>query len=166
MLKVQDLYKAAIAQTDAAALFDYELSGYISDLVHEVVDGQVDCYNSDLFRWLSDATGSEGYMERVISEGLVATGYEYNFFSHIQAAQYLYIEDEINGALDDCDTVAAAAMRYLVSEEIKEITGEQLGEIESLNLSDFDTFAEFNEAVLEIVSPDEEEENEEESLTA
>lgn len=163
MLKVQDLYRNAVRSSDAGYLFDYELSGYISDLVHEVADDQVDIYWSDLSRWLNEARGSEGYMERAINEGFVDVSC-YDFFNHIQAAQYLYIEDEINGALDDCDTVAAAAMRYLVSEEIEEITGEQLGEIESLKLSDFDTFEEFNETVLEIVSPDEEE-NEEE-LTA
>lgn len=76
---------------------------YISDAIVEYCDGCVDIYYSELEEWLDNGHESVEFMGRAIEEGLVDMK-NYDFYKHIQLAQYLQAEDRIYS--DFNDTVA------------------------------------------------------------
>lgn len=70
----------------------------LSDYITEYIDGKIDIYYSNLNDWLHDTPDAWEYMENVIQEQLIDINY-YDFYNHIQAAQYEYYSNDFYNTL-------------------------------------------------------------------
>lgn len=95
---------------------------YIDDLLRDVADQQTDIYNHELFTWLKDAPRSEDYMDQVIHESLIDTGREYDFFRHIQLAQYEYLIEKLYEVYDSTEFRDQVCIKYLENTRGEEFT--------------------------------------------
>lgn len=117
---------------------------YICDLISQFADGQVYVYRSDLRHWAMDHIDA---LENVIEEGCYEPLRSYNFYDHIQAAQFWFIEHEINDALSDIVRYLAISYLWRVAE--RDYTGAEIAH----DLDDYldpyalSTFDEIKEAV-------------------
>jgi len=109
---------------------------YIDECIHSWADDHVDIDTHHLYRWLMDCAESDEYMERAISEGLIDVSSGYTFFKHMQVAQYLWIDDEVNG---DFGSVLQYVIVKVAANSYPYITDDQKAEIESMEAFDFET---------------------------
>ena len=63
--------------------------------LHEFIDGQIDLYTADLWKWSAD---NYTYINEAINEGLVDTS-NFDMISAIQAGQYVYYRDLVYTSL-------------------------------------------------------------------
>ena len=68
--------------------FEGYSDGYISDIVSELSDSNVDIYNSDLLEWAKD---NYSYIDEAVAE----LGHGKDFINDIQIGQYYYNNNEI-----------------------------------------------------------------------
>lgn len=125
--------------------FDNYVSGqeYISDLVSVFADEWTDVYYSDLKQW---AMAHLDDLEAVIEEGYYDPSHNYSFFKHIQVAQYMAIEQEINDSLSNIIRYLAISYLWRVSE--KDMTENEVVDLEDyLDPYGMNTFDEIKEAV-------------------
>lgn len=116
---------------------------YICDTISQFADNRVDLYNYDLKQW---AMAHVDDLEAVIDEGFYDPSHNYNFFRHIQAAQYMSIENEINESLKDI--VHYLAVSYLWRKSEKDYTENELFALDDyLDPYAMSTFDEIVEAV-------------------
>lgn len=116
---------------------------YISDLISEFADEWTDVYYSDLKQW---ATAHIDDLEAAIKEGFYDPSHKYSFFKHIQAAQYMAIENEINESLSAIIRYLAISYLWRVSE--KDMTKDEVAGLEDyLDPYAMNTFDEIKEAV-------------------
>ena len=116
---------------------------WIDDYISEFADGHVYVYYSDLRQW---AMNNIDALEDVIEEGFYEPLRSYNFYDHIQAAQYMCIEREINDSLSDIVRYLAISHLWCIAE--KEYTGAEIGDLEDyLDPYAMSTFDEIAEAV-------------------
>ena len=115
----------------------------ICDIISQFADNRVDLYNYDLKQW---AMSHVDALEDVIDEGLYDPSHNYDFFKHIQAAQYMAIENEINESLKDI--VHYLAVSYLWRKSEKDYTENELFALDDyLDPYAMSTFDEIAEAV-------------------
>jgi hypothetical protein len=125
--------------------FDNHVSGqeYISDLISEFSDEWTDVYYSDLKQWAMNHIDD---LEAVIDEGYYDPSHKYSLFNHIQAAQYMSIEHEINDNLSDIIRYLAISYLWRVSE--KDMTEDEVAGLEDyLDPCAMNTFDEIKESV-------------------
>lgn len=125
--------------------FDNHVSGqeYISDLISEFADEWTDVYYSDLKKW---AMAHIDDLEVVIDEGYYDPSHKYSLFNHIQAAQYMVIEQEINESISAVIRYLAISYLWRVSE--KDMTKDEVAGLEDyLDPCAMNTFDEIKEAV-------------------
>lgn len=123
--------------------FYAERREYIQDLITTFADNRVDLYNYDLKQWAMDHIDD---LEAVIDEGFYDPSHKYNFFNHIQAAQYMTIEQEINEGLSGIINYLAVSYLWRVSE--KDMTKDEVAGLEDyLDPYGMSTFDEIKEAV-------------------
>lgn len=73
------------------AIEDQEVRGADDDeRYHEMVDGLVDLYNSDLLEWVGASTINAAFVEEAVEEGIADTS---NFYRMLQAGQYKQYSD-------------------------------------------------------------------------
>lgn len=123
---------------DIEEFYDYYSSDYISDMISYYADSRVNIYYSDLREWLSRSVYSIDYMERAVDEYLVDTR-DYDFYKHIQVAQYLYYADLCYNNIDEIK-------KYVFYKHI-EVQG--YGE---LNLEDSDSYINYSDNSMKITS--------------
>ncbi len=106
-------------------------SGYISDVIMEIADNNIDIYYYDLKQWLINHIDDfDDYIEEY--------GYnkDRNFYENIQAAQYVSNENEMYNNLEI--GIQLYIIDTLINRDIKEIPDELESDIYMLNSSDFD----------------------------
>ena len=62
----------------------------IDECRHEIVDGLVDCYNSDLSDWLASHGTRHAYVDQAVQDGLT---YGKEVFKSLMCGQYLEIDE-------------------------------------------------------------------------
>ena len=67
---------------------------YLSDMIMEWADDQIDIYYSSLWSWVREEAIAQDYIQRAVAEGLVDTS-DFDIYKAIQVAQYLYYSDEV-----------------------------------------------------------------------
>lgn len=114
-----------------------DLQGYIPEIIMDFADNEVDIYYSSLREWLKNAESAE-YMDEAIEECFVDTK-NYDFYKHIQAAQYLCYCDEFydNEQLDIM--LKCYVLDYLVYKDVCTISRNAWDVIEGISWDDFDT---------------------------
>lgn len=116
---------------------------YIDDTISQFADGQVDVYHSALRQW---AMNNIDALEDVIEEGCYEPLRSYNFYDHIQAAQFWSIEREINDSLSDIIEYLAVSYLWRIAE--RDYTGAEIDDLEDyLDPCSMSTFDEVEEAV-------------------
>lgn len=78
-----------------------EIERNFYDRISEYADSFCDTMTSDLLKWLNNCHESFEYMEQAIAEGLTVTNYNYDFYSHLIAAQYCYNYDRLSREIND-----------------------------------------------------------------
>ena len=116
---------------------------YLSDLISKFADEWTDDYYSDLKQW---AMVHIDYLEAAIDEGFYDPSHKYSFFKHIQAAQYMAIEQKLNESLSVIIRYLALSYLWRVSE--KDMTKDEVAGVEDyLDPCAMNTFDEIKEAV-------------------
>lgn len=116
---------------------------YISDLISEFADEWTGIYYSDLKKW---AMSHIDDLKAAIDEGFYDPSHKYDFYKHIQAAQYMSIEQEINESL-------SVIIRYLAISYLWRVSEKDMTENEVVGLEDYldpcamNTFDEIKESV-------------------
>lgn len=93
---------------------------YFSDIFAMMADEKIDIYYDDLDKWISEHNEAGEYMERAVAEGL--TDFKnYNFYGHVQSAEYLYYLDELyNNESDTKQLLLVLLLKEAGIEEIEE----------------------------------------------
>lgn len=103
---------------------DYD-NGYISDIVNEIADNNIDIYTSDLFEWAK-------FNYDVIEDANNELGTPSDIIAQIQQGQFLQISNEIYNNIDE--TLLLFIYDCIYNDlGIEEITEEQQEKIESEN---------------------------------
>lgn len=132
---------------DAQAIADYTTSGnaYIQDIIHEIADNSVPCYNSGLLDWLSeDRAEAVEYIEEAANE--FGTEKPFDFWRLLSSGYYMKAERAINDNLED--VLKCWAYCYVYKQlKIEEITEEQADAIDSIDYMSADTFSDIIEEI-------------------
>lgn len=90
-------------------LNDYrDSTAYICDAIAEIADGDTSIYYSDIMDFVREHPDA---LADVIDEGLYDPTYNYDFYEHAQAAEYMTIEGDIYDHL--ADSLMVAAVHFL-----------------------------------------------------
>lgn len=113
-------------------LWNYDnVTGPISDYIYEQADQWVDIYYNNLQTWLKEDDNAIELMERVAQEGMIDFK-NYDFYKHIQVAQYIQNEESLYEGLNDkAWTLYVMTVAELESAD-HEITEEQLEQLTDL----------------------------------
>lgn len=105
MVAVSDLVEELDVGNDGDALTDYrDSSAYICDAITEAADQRVSIYYCDLLAFVADHPDA---LEEVIAEGLYDPSSGYDFWQHVQAAEFMTIERDIYDHMSDALMLAA-----------------------------------------------------------
>lgn len=116
-------------------LNDYrDSSAYICDAVAEIADADTSIYYSDIMDFVREHPDA---LADVIAEGLYDPAYNYDFYEHAQAAEYMTIERDIYDHL--ADSLLVAAVHFLrydldvveIPEELAELLREWCDDADS-----------------------------------
>ena len=114
-----------------------DIDGYIEDIIYEFTDNKVDIYYSDLRKWLQDSEPVE-YMDRAVDECYVDTK-QYDFYKHVQAAQYLSYYDEFYNDEQLSIMLKCYVLDCLLYKDICTISEDVWDIIDSIEWCSFDT---------------------------
>lgn len=121
----------------------------IDDIINEISEDSIDIYYSELLQFVQDHSE---YMDTVVQNGMyVVNPQTYDFFAHIQAAQWGYINDELHNSASDIVLLAAYVhCQNIGKENLTEDENNQL--IDIVNDIDItnDSFADECESIDEI----------------
>ena len=133
--------KGRINHTFADSICDYE-QGYISDIINEIADNNIDIYTYNLIDWLK-------YNYDVVEEANREFGTPDDIIKQCQQGQFYQYSNELYEVIDDM--ILLFAYNYLRMNDI-ELNDEQLEELESelSNASDFDKLEEVIDKIEEI----------------
>ena len=108
---------------------DYD-NGYISDIINEIADNNIDIYTNDLFEW---AKYNYNYIEDANNE----LGTPNDIIAQIQQGQFLQIENEL---YDNQESMTLLFIYNYIYNElgIEEIEEEKQEEIENENFNNYD----------------------------
>lgn len=116
---------------------------YIFDLVSQCADSNVSIYYCDLKKWAMENIDS---LEDVIEEGFYDPSEDYDFYKHIQMAQFWKIEQALNEELGA--VIRSLALYRLLCVAEKDYSKEELEDLEDyLDPYAMSTFDEIAEAV-------------------
>jgi hypothetical protein len=149
--------------------YGYLDSSYICDAISDYADGQIDTYNSDLWKWAAENSDD---VEEAIQEYGVDTQNGVDLIKIFQQAQYYRFNNDLNSDLDEIikDLAAKYAQDYLFNlapgeaAQVQAKTAEEVGEfIDSLpdEIDNNNPLEDIAEAVKSFLTVDEEEESEE-----
>lgn len=132
-LKIEDLKKELYCGDFGDCFRDYD-NGYISDIITEIADNNIDIYNSDLMEW---AKGNISYIEEALEEfGEPKVNGRIDFMKIIQQGQYYYNEQNLYENLED--SLKIFMYDYIEKDlEITELTEEQNDDLLDWDFSDY-----------------------------
>lgn len=114
-------------------IVDYN-NGYISDIINEIADNNIDIYTSDLFDWAKD---NYNYIEDANNE----FGTPSDIIAQIQQGQFLQISNEMYENFDEM--MLLFIYNYIYNDlNIEEIEEERAEEIENENYNKYDRLEE------------------------
>ena len=154
-LKIKELRGNLYLGDYGEYITDYN-GGYISDIINEMADSNVDIYNYDLLQWCANDLNNIYYCDRAKDE-LGAN----DLISMLQSGQYLQITDNL---YENLENILINYMYYYIITylEIEELTEEQNDELLSFDFTSCDKLEEIEEHATEILEEEKEEEEEEE----
>lgn len=117
-------------------------SGYISDIITEIADNNVDIYNNDLMEW---AKGNTYYIDRAVDE----LGRPDTIEDEIRQGQYIAYQEDLYNNLEDI--LKYWAYDYIENKyNITELTEEQNDEIDFYNYTNVDRLEEIKGMIEDI----------------
>lgn len=141
----KDLY---LGDYDGEFITDYN-GGYISDVIREMTDNNIDIYNYNLFNWVAQDLNNIYYCDEAIHE-FGAT----DIIGILQGAQALAIEEDYYNNIDDI--LQYYALNYIQENyDVTEITDEQAEAIEMLDYKSYDKLDEIENDVANIMEDEE-----------
>lgn len=153
MTKTEKLYNEYLDNLpeDAQAIADYTNcdSEYIQDIIHEIADSAVPCYNSVLLYWLNeDRDDAVEYIEEAAGEfGLEKP---FDFWRTLSLGYYIKAERELNANLEDA--LKCWAFCYIWKQlKIEELTDSQVEEIENIDYQGAERFEDIIEEINNIL---------------
>lgn len=128
---------------------DYaDSSKYVSDWVSEVADSNIDIYTGKLLDWVAEDLIRYQYVEQAIGEGIAPTD---DFIKMLTGGQFLYYSEFIREHIEDY--LIYYALLYLDGLDIKSQNIDSIvDELYNLDYKDFEKFSEIEEAIDEIIS--------------
>ena len=117
-------------------------SGYVSDIITEIADNNVDIYNNDLMEW---AKGNTYYIDRAVDE----LGRPDTIEDEIRQGQYIAYQEDLYNNLEDI--LKYWAYDYIENKyNITELTEEQNDEINFYNYTNVDRLEEIKGMIEDI----------------
>lgn len=152
-LKIKDLRNELYLGDCGEYITDYN-GGYISDIISEMADSNVDVYNYNLLQWCANDLNNIYYCDQAKDE----LGAD-NLISMLQGGQYLQITDNL---YENLENILINYMYYYIQNylEIEELTEKQNDELLNFNFTNCDKLEEIEEHAAEILKEEEEEESE------
>lgn len=147
LLKIEDLKNELNLGDLGEQLAQYD-SGYVSDIIAEIADSNVDIYNNDLMEW---AKGNTSYIEDAIREfGTPEDGNGHpDFMRLIMQGQYYMYEQDLYNNIEDI--LKYWAYDYIENKyNLTELTEEQNEEIEFYNYNNVDKLEEIEGMIEDI----------------
>lgn len=147
-LKIEELRKKLYLGDYGEYITDYN-DGYISDIINEMADNNVDIYNYDLLQWCANNLYNIDYCDRAKDE-LGAS----DLVSMLQGGQYLQITDDL---YENLENILINYMYYYIENylELEEITEEQNDELLDFDFEACDKLEEIAEHATEILKENE-----------
>lgn len=147
LLKIEDLKNELNLGDYGEDITNYS-SGYVSDIITEIADNNVDIYNNDLMEW---AKGNTSYIEDAMRE--FGTPEDSNghpdFMRLIMQGQYYMYEQDLYNNLEDI--LKYWAYDYIENKyNITELTEEQNDEIDFYNYTNVDRLEEIKGMIEDI----------------
>ena len=147
LLKIKDLKNELNLGDYGEDITNYS-SGYVSDIITEIADNNVDIYNNDLMEW---AKGNTSYIEDAMVE--FGTPEDSNghpdFMRLIMQGQYYMYEQDLYNNLEDI--LKYWAYDYIENKyNITELTEEQNDEINFYNYTNVDRLEEIKGMIEDI----------------
>lgn len=147
LLKIEDLKNDLFLGELGEQITQYD-NGYISDIITEIADSNVDIYNNDLMEW---AKGNTSYIEDAMRE--FGTPEDSNghpdFMRIIMQGQYYMHEQDLYNNLEDI--LKYWAYDYIENKyNLTELTEEQNDEIEFYNYNSVDRLEEIEGMIEDI----------------
>ena len=147
LFKIEDLKNDLFLGELGEQITEYN-NGYISDIITEIADNNVDIYNNDLMEW---AKGNASYIEDAMKEfGTPEDGNGHPDFMRIvmQGQYYMYEQDLYNNIED---ILKYWAYDYIENKyNLTELTEEQNDEIEFYNYNSVDRLEEIEGMIEDI----------------
>lgn len=140
MVKIEDLKNDLYLGDCGEQITEYN-NGYISDIINEISDNNIDIYNYNLFNWVAENLNNIYYCDQAIQE-LGAT----DIIGILQGAQMLYYNENLFDNIEDI-------LKYYIYNYIQETLGleeiseEKSEEINFINLNNFDKLEQLNEEI-------------------
>lgn len=133
--------KERVNHTFADSIVDYE-QGYISDIINEIADNNIDIYTYNLIDWLK-------YNYDVVQDANREFGTPDDIIKQCQQGQFYKYSNDLYEVIDDM--ILLFVYNYLRVNNI-ELNAEQLEELESelSNANDFDKLEEVIDKIEEI----------------
>ena len=121
--------KGELSLTYCDNIVDYD-HGYVSDIINEIADNNVDIYTNDLFEW---AKFNYNYIEDANNE----LGTPSDIIAQIQQGQFLQISNEMYENFEEM--ILLFIYNYIYNDlDIEEIEEEKQEEIENENFNNYD----------------------------
>lgn len=151
IINIKEKYNLLKSSNDYTMyIFDYSNSSfYFDDLIHELTDDMIDIYYYDLNKWIANTNDASAYMEQVVQEfGIDAKNY--NFYEHVQQAQYFYYSDSL---YNDIDIIKESyLLAQLICEDVLEIDDNNYNDLLDIAINS-EKSDEINDAVQEYITP-------------
>lgn len=141
LLKIEDLKNELNLGDYGEDITNYS-SGYVSDIITEIADNNVDIYNNDLMEW---AKGNTYYIDRAVDE----LGRPDTIEDEIRQGQYIAYQEDLYNNLEDI--LKYWAYDYIENKyNITELTEEQNDEINFYNYTNVDRLEEIKGMIEDI----------------
>lgn len=153
MKKTENLYNEYLDNLpeDAQTIADYTNCGanYIQDIIHEIADNAVPCYNSGLLDWLNEDRGDAvEYIEEAAAE--FGLGKPFDFWRLLSSGYYMKAKRALYDNLEDA--LKCWAYCYIWKQlKIEDLTDSQVEEIEDIDYQNADRFDDIIEEINNIL---------------
>ena len=141
LLKIKDLKNELNLGDYGEDITNYS-SGYVSDIINEIVENYIDIYTYDLFEW---AKGNTYYIDRAVDE----LGRPDTIEDEIRQGQYIAYQEDLYNNIEDI--LKYWAYDYIENKyNITELTEEQNDEINFYNYTNVDRLEEIKRMIEDI----------------
>lgn len=122
---------------------DWRDSSCFSDVIYTISGDSVDTSWHTLNAWIAECEDAKDFLENAVSDGFVSFE-NYDFYRHVQAAQELWIRDNLTKNLEN---IKRALAYYSLYTRFPVLRTQEVDRINLLDFCEFETYGELMDAV-------------------